>query len=130
MKLEHIGIAVQSINERRKFWEKILGFRVNQTIEVSSRKVKVAECDVGGTKIEFLEPISDDSPIAKFLENKGEGIQHLCFEVENIEETIKNLKKEGIVMIDDVPRAGAFARKVAFIHPRSTYGVLIELCEK
>ena len=130
MKLEHIGIAMRSIEEGAKIWEGILGFTPEAIIEVKSQKVRVAIFDAGGVKIELLEPLGDNGPIARFLEKKGEGLHHLCFEVKDIEKLLKDFKSKGIKLVDEVPRSGASAKKVAFLHPSSIHGVLIELCEK
>jgi methylmalonyl-CoA/ethylmalonyl-CoA epimerase len=130
MKLNHIGVAVRSIEERLKLWRDILGFRVEMIEEVSQQKVRVAILDVGGVKVELLEPMADDSPIAKFLAKRGEGLHHLSFEVDDIEQKIKGLKKNNLRMIDDVPREGVHGSKITFIHPTSTGSVLIELSQK
>lgn len=130
MKLEHIGIAVRSIEEGAKIWEDVLGLTPEAITEVKSQKVRVAVFDARGVKIELLEPMGDDSPIAKFLEKKGEGLHHLCFEVKNLEKALMDIKSRGIKLVDEVPRRGAFAKKIAFLHPGSIHGVLIELCEK
>lgn len=130
MKLEHIGIAVKSIEERLKLWRDLFGFRVEIEEEVPEQKVKVAMLDIGGVIIELLEPLCGDGPIAKFIEKRGEGLHHLSFEVDDIENTIEDLKEKNIRMIDEVPRKGAHASKIAFIHPSSTGSVLIELSEK
>lgn len=130
MKLEHVGIAMRSIEEGAKIWEGILGLTPEAITEVESQKVRVAIFDAGGVKIELLEPLGDDGPIARFLEKKGEGLHHLCFEVKEIEKLLKDLKSKGIKLIDEVPRSGASAKKIAFLHPGSIHGVLIELCEK
>ncbi|MDI6839865.1 MAG: methylmalonyl-CoA epimerase [bacterium] len=135
MKLDHIGIAVRSIEDRIKIWASF-GLKVEKFAKVDYRKVKVAvlsegSCgDAGSVKIELIEPIGEDSPIAKFLEKKGEGLHHLCFEVKDIEKVLTELKSKGIKLIDEVPSKGAFTKKVAFLHPSAVHGVLIELCEK
>jgi len=130
MKLNHIGIAVRSIEEHLKLWRDIFGLRVEMTEEVPQQKVRVAMLDVGGVRVELLEPMADDSPITKFIEKRGEGLHHLSFEVDDVEQQIKELKKNDLRMIDDVPRQGAHGSKIAFIHPTSTGGVLIELSQR
>ena len=130
MKLSHIGIAVNSIEERLKLWRDILGLRVEMIEEVSQQKVRVAMLEVGGAKVELLEPTTDDSAIAKFISKRGEGLHHLSFDVDDIEEKIKELKKHNLRMIDEVPKEGAHGSRIAFVHPASTGGVLIELNQK
>jgi len=130
MKLEHIGIAVKSINERLKIWRDVLGLPLEMIEEVPQQKVKVAVLDIGGLKIELLESLEEDSTINKFIEKRGEGLHHLCFEVEDIEGMLQELKKHGIKLINEVPRKGAYAKKIAFIHPKDMGGILIELCER
>jgi len=130
MKLGHIGIAVRCIEERLKLWRDILGLRVEMIEEVPQQKVRVVMLDVGGVRVELLEPMADDSPIAKFIEKRGEGLHHLSFEVDDIEQEIKELKGKNLRMIDEVPREGAHGSKIAFIHPASTGSVLIELSQK
>ena len=130
MRLDHIGIAVKSIEDRIKIWAAAFGLKVEKFAKVEHRKVKVAVLDAGNIKIELLEPIGEDSPIAKFIENRGEGLHHLCFEVEDVEKVLKELKSKGMKLIDESPTKGAFAKKVAFLHPSAVHGVLIELCEK
>jgi len=130
MKLGHIGIAVRCIEERLELWRDILGLRVEMIEEVPQQKVRVVMLDVGGVRVELLEPMADDSPIAKFIEKRGEGLHHLSFEVDDIEQEIKELKGKNLRMIDEVPREGAHGSKIAFIHPASTGSVLIELSQK
>lgn len=130
MKLEHLGIAVKSVEERIKIWKDIFGFKVETIQELPEHKVKIAAFDANGIKIELIEPLDKDSPVTKFLEKRGEGLHHICFEVKNIESTIQELKNKGIEFVDKSPRRGAFAKKVIFLHPKTTSGVLIELCEK
>jgi lactoylglutathione lyase/methylmalonyl-CoA/ethylmalonyl-CoA epimerase len=130
MKLEHIGIAVKSIEERLKIWRDVLGFHVEMVKDVPQQKVKVAVVDVGGLKIELLESLEEKSTISTFIEKRGEGVHHLCFEVDDIERVLEEMKKRGIKLIDDVPKAGAYAEKIAFVHPKDMGGVLIELTQK
>jgi methylmalonyl-CoA epimerase len=130
MKLEHIGIAVKSIDDHLKIWRDLFGFKVEKVAEVPEQKVRVAMLDVGGVVVELLEPAGEDSTISKFIEKKGEGLHHLSFEVEDIEGAIEDLKKKGMRMIDEIPRKGAHAAKIAFIHPQSAGGILLELSQK
>ena len=129
-KVDHIGIAVKSIDEALKFYEDVLGIKcVSQEI-VEEQKVKVAFLPVGDTEVELLESTDEDGPVAKFIEKKGEGIQHIAYKVDDIEKAIEELKAKGIRMIDEKPRYGAGGAKIAFLHPKSTFGVLIELCQR
>ena len=127
--INHIGIAVNSIVETLPFYEKNLGMELKGIEEVAEQKVKVAMLQVGQSKIELLEPTAPDSPVAKFLEKNGPGVHHLAYEVEDIGAAIAKLVSEGAHMIDAVPRNGAHGTKIAFIHPKSSGGVLTELCQ-
>ncbi len=128
-KVSHIGIAVKDLDKAIEFYKKI-GLNVESTEVVESQKVKVAFIPVGDVRIELLAATSDDSPIAKYIEKKGEGIQHLALEVDNVEESIKEAISKDIRMIDKVPREGAHNAKIAFAHPKSTNGLLLEYCEE
>ncbi len=130
MKLEHIGIAVRSIEDQLKVWRDLFGFCVRMITDVADQKVRVAMLDVGDVTVELLEPLSDKSVIKEFIEKWGEGLHHLSFEVQDIEKTIADFKKRGARMIDEVPRNGARASKIAFMHPKSTGGVLVELSQR
>ncbi|MBM7615976.1 methylmalonyl-CoA epimerase [Alkaliphilus hydrothermalis] len=130
LKLDHIGIAVKNLDETLKFYQEMLGLECVGTEVVEEQKVKVAFLPVGDTEVELLESTEEDGPIAKFIEKKGEGIQHMAFRVENIEEAIEEMKAKGVRMIDEKPRYGAGGAKIAFCHPKSTNGVLIELSER
>jgi methylmalonyl-CoA/ethylmalonyl-CoA epimerase len=130
LKLDHIGIAVKDLEESLKFYENVLGLRCEGTEVVEEQKVKVAFLPVGDTEVELLESTDEDGPIAKFIEKKGEGIQHLAFRVENIETAIEEMKEKGVKMIDEKPRYGAGGAKIAFCHPKSTNGILVELSER
>jgi len=127
-KISHIGIAVKNIDEVLPYYEKSLGMKCTAREEVASQKVKVAFFPVGDTRIELLEPTSPESPIAKFLEQKGEGIHHIAFDTDNIEDQLKNAKESGVRLINETPIPGAHGMQVAFLHPKSTFGVLTELC--
>ena len=127
--LNHVGIAVKSIDEQRPYYEAVLGADFEGTEEVAEQKVRVAFFRINDVRLELLEPTDPDSTIAKFLEKRGEGLHHLAFTVQNIEQRIAELKQEGIRMIDDTPRIGAHKMQIAFVHPKSSAGVLTELCE-
>ena len=129
-KIDHIGIAVKSIKETSELLCNILGLKVASEEIVEEQKVKVAFLPLGDSELELLESTSSEGPIARFIEKKGEGIQHIAFRVNNIEETLDILKKEGVRLIDEKPRYGAGGAKIAFLHPKGTNGVLIELCER
>ncbi|MCB5233954.1 MAG: methylmalonyl-CoA epimerase [Candidatus Cloacimonetes bacterium] len=127
--ISHIGIAVKDLDEGIAFYQK-LGLTLEGVEEVPSQKVKVAFFPVGDTRIELLAATSEDSPIAKFIEKKGEGIQHMAFAVDDLPEALKYSEDEGIRLIDKEPRPGAHKADIAFLHPKSTGGVLIELCKE
>jgi len=127
--LKHIGIAVNNINETLEVFEKTLGLKHEKTLTLDERKLKIALLDLGGIKIELLQPMDKEGTIAKFLQNRGEGIHHIAFKVTEIENLLAQLKKQGVMLIDEKPRKGAEGGKIAFIHPKSTKNVLIELCE-
>jgi len=129
-KVDHIGIAVKSIDEALKFYEDVLGIKCVSQEVVEEQKVKVAFLPIGDTEVELLESTDEDGPVAKFIEKKGEGIQHIAYKVDDIEKAIEELKAKGIRMIDEKPRYGAGGAKIAFLHPKSTFGVLIELCQR
>ncbi|MDZ5471091.1 methylmalonyl-CoA epimerase (plasmid) [Bacillus sp. 31A1R] len=129
-KIDHIGIAVKSIDETLPFYTDTLKLELLGIEEVESERVKVAFLQVGESKIELLEPTSEESAIAKFIEKRGEGIHHVALGVESIQARIDEIKEIGIQMIQDVPKKGAGGAMVAFMHPKSTGSVLYELCEK
>lgn len=129
-KIDHIGVAVKSIDESMKVYTEILGLKVTGIETVEEQKVKTAFIPVGESKIELLESTSPDGPIAKFIEKRGEGIQHIALRVDNLEAKLKELREKGVRLIDENPRLGAGGAKIAFIHPKDTKGVLIELCER
>jgi len=128
-KINHIGIAVKSLDETIPFYRDSLGMAFAGIEEVAEQKVRVAMLSVGESKIELLEPTSDDSPVAKFIEKNGPGIHHLAYEVEDIEAAIASLVANGVRMIDEQPRGGAHGSIIAFVHPKSSNGVLTELCQ-
>jgi len=129
--VDHVGVAVRNLDEAIALYRDVLGFRLEGVHVLPERKVRVAFLSTGGeTRIELLEPIGSDSPVAKFLENRGEGIQHLAMRVKNIEAVLAELKRKTVMLVDDKPRAGAEGTKIAFVHPKSTKGVLLELVER
>ena len=127
--IEHIGIAVKNLDESIKFYEEVLGLQCYNIEEVTDQKVRTAFFQVGDTKIELLESTDPEGPIGKFVEKKGEGVHHIAYSVENIEEKLKQAEVKGIRLIDKQPRKGAEGLDIAFLHPKSTHGVLTELCE-
>lgn len=130
MKINHLGIATKGIDEALKFWEDALGLENVHTEIVEDQKVKVAMLPLGESRIELLEPTSGDSPISKFLEKRGGGIHHIAIEVDDIEAALAKLKAQGMRLIDESPRIGAEGCLVAFVHPGSTGGVLLELVQR
>lgn len=128
-KINHIGIAVKSLNDALPFYRDQLGMTFLGTEEVAEQKVKVAMLQVGESKIELLEPTSEESPVAKFIEKNGSGIHHLAYEVNDIEAAIAKLLSDGVRMVDEKPRSGAHGTRIAFVHPKSSGGVLTELCQ-
>ena len=129
-KLDHIGIAVSSLEEASKTYRDVLGLKDHGVEVVEEQKVKVAFFPVGDTEIELLESTDPEGPIAKFIEKRGEGVQHLAFRVDNIEAALDEMRTKGIRLIDEKPRYGAGGARIAFLHPKSTGGVLIERCER
>jgi len=128
--LEHIGIAVSNLDEALEVYEKILGLKVKKIRVVEEQKVKAALLLAGEIKIELTEPTDEESPVARFIQKKGEGIHHIAFTVTNLEGFLKKVKEKGIVLVDEKPRIGVEGYKMAFLHPKSTKNVLLELCEK
>ncbi len=128
-KIDHIGIAVKDLDKQIKFYSEVLGLSCDGTEVVKEQKVKVAMFPVGEVRIELLQPLAEDSPIARFLEKKGEGIHHIAFLVSDLEKGLEKLEEHEVKLIDQKPRVGAGGHKIAFLHPKSTFGVLTELCE-
>jgi methylmalonyl-CoA/ethylmalonyl-CoA epimerase len=128
-KINHIGIAVKSIDAAAPFYRDVLGMLFEGTEVVAEQKVKVAFFSVGESRVELLEPTADDSPVAKFLEKNGEGTHHVAYEVDDLEGTLARLKAAGVRLIDEVPRCGAHGTRIAFLHPKASGGVLTELCQ-
>ncbi len=129
MKIEHIGIATRRLDEALAFWSGALGLQVKETEEVAEQGVRVAMLPIGETRVELLEPTTESSPVAKFLEKRGPGIHHIAVRVDDIGATLRQLKEQGMRLIDEAPRVGAGGCLVAFIHPSSAGGVLLELVE-
>ena len=129
MKINHLGIATKGIDEALAFWADALGLENVHTETVEDQKVRVAMLPIGESRIELLEPTSDDSPISKFLEKRGSGIHHIAVEVDDIEAALAKLKARGMRLIDEIPRKGAEGSLVAFVHPSSANGVLLELVQ-
>ncbi len=127
--IEHIGIAVNSLDEAIPFYEKVLGLRCYNIEEVADQKVRTAFFKVGQTKIELLESTEPSGPVSKFIEKRGEGIHHIAFAVKGLEDKLKKAESSGVRLIDTSPRKGAEGLDIAFLHPKSTFGVLTELCE-
>jgi methylmalonyl-CoA/ethylmalonyl-CoA epimerase len=130
LKIDHLGIAVNSVEEGKKFWSDVLGLEFEGAETVEEQKVTTAFFPVGQSEVELLESTSPDGPVAKYIEKKGQGIQHIAFRVENIDEALKELKEKGIRLIDEKPRKGAGGAQIAFLHPKATGGVLVELCQR
>ena len=130
LKIDHLGIAVNSIEEGKQFWQGVLGLDFEGAETVAEQKVTTAFFPVGESEVELLESTSPDGAVAKYIEKRGQGIQHVAFRVENIEEALSELKEKGVRLIDETPRIGAGGAKIAFLHPKATNGVLVELCER
>jgi len=129
-RITHIGVAVRDLRNATELFSKLLGVKEGLTEHVAEQKVKATFFRIGDGGIELLEPTGPDSAIAKFIEKRGEGVHHLSFEVDDLEDEIERLKKEGFMMVDDKPRVGADGYRVAFLHPKTTNGVLVEISEK
>ncbi len=127
--IEHIGIAVKSIEEARPFYENVLGLTCYAIEEVADQKVKTAFFKIGEAKLELLEPTSPDSPIAKFIDKRGEGIHHLALCTNNADESLKEAEEKGVKLIDIHSRLGAENLNIGFLHPKSTHGILLEFCD-
>ncbi len=127
--LDHIGIAIKNLDSALPTFEQLLELELKHVDRSSEHGIKAAIFAVGETKIELLEPLDKESPISKFLENRGQGIHHLAFKVDNIEKALEQLKAKGVALIDQKPRIGIEGGKIAFLHPKETSNILIELCE-
>ncbi len=129
-KIDHIGIAVKNLDEALKFYEEKLGLKATGTEVVEEQKVRIAFLPLGESKLELLESTDPEGPVAKFIESRGEGVQHIALRVDNVEEKVKELEEQGVRLIDKTPRYGAGGARIAFLHPKSTYGILLELCQR
>jgi methylmalonyl-CoA/ethylmalonyl-CoA epimerase len=130
MKIDHIGVAVKDMAESLKFYEDILGLKSVDVETVEEQKVRVAFLPCGDSEIELLESTDAEGPVARFIEKNGEGVQHIAIRVDDIEAALNELKEQGVRLIDETPRYGAGGARIAFIHPKATKGVLLELCER
>jgi methylmalonyl-CoA/ethylmalonyl-CoA epimerase len=130
LKIDHLGIAVDSIEQAGAFWTDVLGLPFEGSETVAEQKVTTAFFPVGESEVELLESTAPDGPIARYIDKRGQGIQHVAFRVDDIEKALAELKAKGIRLIDEAPRAGAGGAKIAFLHPKATNGVLVELCER
>ncbi|MBS3733196.1 MAG: methylmalonyl-CoA epimerase [Desulfobacterales bacterium] len=128
--IDHIGVAVKSNQEGKTFWTDVLGLPYEGEETVESQKVKTAFFPVDKSEVELLESTDEQGPVSKFIEKKGQGVHHIAFRVEDIDEALAELKEKGVALIDEKPRPGAGGAKIAFIHPKATGGVLVELCER
>lgn len=128
--IDHIGVAVKDIGQAGKFYTDVLGIKLQEEEIVADQKVRVAFLPITDSEIELLQSTDPDGPVAKFIEKKGEGIQHIAFRVENIDQALAEMKAKGIKMIDEKPRIGAGGAKIAFVHPKETNGVLVEICQR
>jgi len=130
LKIDHIGIAVRDLQQQITFYQDVMGLRCTAVEEVADQKVRVAMFPVGDVRLELLQPTSEDSPIAKFLEKKGEGVHHIAYQVDDIEKQLHIFEEKDVQLIDKAPRKGAEGLNIAFLHPKSTFGVLTEICEE
>ncbi|MBZ4188011.1 methylmalonyl-CoA epimerase [Niabella beijingensis] len=128
--IEHIGLAVRNLEESIRYWEDVFGLECYRVEEVADQKVRTAFFKIGDTKIELLEPTDDDGPVARFIEKKGEGVHHIAFAVDDVAAALQSVQQKGVDLIDVQPRPGAEGLNIAFLHPKSTHGVLTELCSK
>ena len=130
LKIDHLGIAVNSMEEGKNFWTDVLGLEFEGDETVAEQKVNTGFFPVGESEVELLESTSPDGPVAKFIDKKGTGFQHVAFRVADIDEALAELKEKNIKLIDQEPRIGAGGARIAFLHPKATGGVLVELCER
>ena len=129
-KIDHLGIAVNSIDSGKEFWQDVMGLELEGTETVEEQKVTTGFFPVGESEVELLESTSPDGPVAKYIEKKGQGLQHIAFRVSNIDEALAELKEKGVKLIDQEPRNGAGGARIAFLHPKATGGILVELCQR
>ena len=129
LKIDHLGIAVKSIESALTFYSEILGLKLEGEEVIEDQKVRTAFLPIGDTEVELLESIAPDGPVAKFIENKGEGVHHIAVKVDGLDAVLRELEKKGVRLIDSTPRIGAGNKRIAFLHPKDAFGVLVELCE-
>ncbi len=129
-RIDHIGIAVQNINDALAFFERALGMKLDRQETPEGENARIAFLPVGGSDVELVEPIGDESGLAKFMEKRGEGIHHICFEVDDLDAALARLKEHGVQLINETPRTNAQGQRYAFVHPKSAHGVLVELYER
>ena len=129
-KIDHIGIAVRDLKKATSLYSDAFGLEVSDEIDAPERKLRIAFTEISGTKLEFLMPTDNGSVVAKFIDKRGEGIHHICFEVDDIEKAVSELKSKGVELVDEKPRLGVEGDKIVFLQPKSMFGVLIELKEK
>ncbi len=129
LKIDHLGIAVKSIESAIKFYSEILGLKLEGEEVIADQKVRTAFLPIGDTEVELLESTDPDGPVAKFIDKRGEGLQHIAFKVEGIDSALRELEARGVRLIDSTPRIGAGNKRIAFLHPKDTFGVLVELSE-
>ncbi|MFQ6050773.1 MAG: methylmalonyl-CoA epimerase [Candidatus Hydrothermarchaeota archaeon] len=129
-KIQHIGVAVKDLKSAMDFYENVLGLKVKHVEVIEDQKVKVAFIPIGETNIELLEATEEDSPVARHIEKRGEGLHHIALAVDDIEKVLEDVRNKGVTLIDEKPRIGAHNDKIAFLHPKSTYKVLLELVEE
>ena len=130
LKIDHVGIAVKNLEESLEFYEKTLGIKAFGFEEVAEQKVKVAFLPCGDSELELLESTAEDGPVSRYIEKNGEGVQHIAIRVDNLESALAELKEKGVRLIDETPRYGAGGASIAFVHPKATNGVLLELCQR
>lgn len=130
LQIDHIGVAVNSNAEGKAFWADVLGLPFEGEETVDTQKVKTAFFPVGQSEVELLESTAADGPVAKFIEKKGQGVHHVALRVDDIDQALAELKEKGVALIDETPRYGAGGAKIAFVHPKATGGVLVELCQR
>jgi methylmalonyl-CoA/ethylmalonyl-CoA epimerase len=128
--IDHIGVAVKEIEQAGKFYTDVLGLKIEDVENVADQKVNVAFIPITDSEVELLESTEPDGPIAKYISARGEGVQHIAFRVEDIDKALEELKEKGVRLIDQAPRKGAGGARIAFIHPKETNGVLVEVCER
>jgi len=128
-KVDHIAIAVKDLTEALRFYQDTLGLMVSEIEEIPDQKAKVAFISLGGTNLELVQPTTEDSGLSRFLERSGEGLHHICLAVKDIRQALREYKDRGLILIDEEPRVGAHKKLIAFLHPKTTRGVLLELCQ-